>query len=299
MELKLEKPGFWMAAVLALMVVVSQAILAIPLAILDEIFARVLQLPRPGLAQNPLMAGFINIIACGGAIAVGLWLNRLPPKKAFPLFRVRPAQLAAMAPLILGGDVLLSEADNLFRSIAPPPQFLLDAFREVFSGEGNLLSRIFLLVIVAPITEELLFRGVILRGLLGRYPRGVAVLLTALLFAAVHMNPWQFISAFFLGVAFGWFYLRTGSILLCILAHAISNGLFVLFTSLSVDIPGLTTQPVGGGVVFQPWWLDLIGVLLLMGGIFAFRAATPNKRVVDAEPPQVPPPSPAVLGTTP
>jgi membrane protease YdiL (CAAX protease family) len=248
--------------------------LSVPLAIIDEVFARVLNLPKPALQQNPLMAGCVNLIAFGGAIALGLFLNRLALRKAFPLPQLTLPQVGAVAVTILGGDILLSEADNLFRSIATPPQWLLDAVKEMFSSEGNLVARIFLLVIVAPVTEELLFRGVILRGLLSRYRPAVAVLLAAFLFAAVHMNPWQFFSAFWLGVAFGWFFLRTGSVKICIVAHAMSNGLFVLFTSLPMDIPGLTSEPDFSKVSFQPWWLDLTGALLLLAGVFAFRAAT-------------------------
>jgi len=286
MDQKLAKPGFWMAVVLALMVVGLQMVLTVPLGIIDEVFAQVLHLPKPALQQNPLMAGCVNLIAFGGTIALGLFLNRLPLRRAFPLAGPTLPQVGAVALTILGGDVLLSEADNLFRSVAPPPQWLLDAVKEMFSSEGNLVERIFLLVIVAPLTEELLFRGVILRGLLSRYRPAVAVILTAFLFAAVHMNPWQSISAFWLGVALGWFFLRTGSVKICIAAHAMSNGLFVLFTSLPVDVPGLTGEPDFRKVTFQPWWLDLIGALLLLGGVFAFRAATRASRTAgDGETP--------------
>ena len=177
---------------------------------------------------------------------------------------------------VVGGDVLLSEADNLFRSIFPAPQFLVEAYRQVFTSQGNLVERIFLLVIVAPVSEELLFRGLILRGLLSRHGPVLAVGLSSLLFALVHMNPWQFVSAFWLGVAFGWFFLRTGSINICILGHAVSNGLFVFFTSLATDIPGLTTAPEAGHVVFQPWWLDAAGALMLLA--LRYRALVPPHR---------------------
>ena len=274
LERKLANPGFGMALVLCLMVVGIQTWMSVPLAVVDEVLEKGFQLPRAGLAQSPLIVAFINLLALGAPIALGLFLNRLQFREAFPLARVTLAQASAMALTILGADLLLSEADNLFRSVFPAPQFLIEAYRQVFTSQGKLVERIFLLVIVAPVTEELLFRGIILRGLLYRYGPVTAVGLSALLFALVHLNPWQFISVFWLGIAFGWFFLRTGSINICILAHAVSNGLFVLFTSIGTDIPGLTSEPDPKHVLFQPWWLDTAGVLMLLGGIGCFSLAT-------------------------
>ena len=274
MDLKLPKPGFWMGAVLALMVVGIQISLSIPLALIDELFTKALQLPAPGLPQNPWAISLVNIIAFGGAIALGLVLNRLSFWKAYAFSPPRLLQIICMIVMVLGADVLLSEADNVFRSVLPPPEFLREALKEVFSGEGDLISRIFLLVVVAPITEELLFRGLILRGLLSRFSPTMAILLTGLLFGAVHVNPWQFISATCLGLIFGWLYVRTGKLLLAILAHALSNGIFVAVSAMSFDVPGLTTEPEPGHVVFQPWWLDLSGLAALSLAAFAFHLLT-------------------------
>lgn len=286
LERKLPQPGFGMAVVLSLMVIGIQTVMSVPLAVLDEVLEKGFQLPRAGLAQNPLILAFINTLALGGPVALGLYLNRLPFREGFPLARMPIGQVAAMAVTILGADVLLSEADNLFRAVFPAPQFLMEAYRQVFTSEGNLVERIFLLVVVAPVTEELLFRGVILRGLLNRHGPAVAVGLSSLLFGLVHLNPWQFISAFWLGVALGWFYLRTGSINICILAHAVSNGIFVFFSSVQTDIPGLTSSPELDHAVFQPWWLDATGGLLLILGVLFFSLAT--RRAEDAAPQPVP-----------
>ncbi len=280
----LERPGFGMAVLLSLMVIGIQTVMSVPLALLDEVLEKGFQLPRAGLAQNPLIVAFINVLALGGPIALGLFLNRLPFRQAFPLARLPLSQVVAMAVTVLGADVLLSEADNLFRAVFPAPQFLVEAYKQVFTSEGNLVERIFLLVIVAPVTEELLFRGIILRGFLHRHSPVLAVGLSSLLFGLVHLNPWQFISAFWLGVALGWFYLRTGSINICILGHAVSNGLFVFFTSLSTNIPGLTSAPEFDRNIFQPWWLDATGAVLLLIGVGCFSLATRREQTAPPAP---------------
>ena len=89
------------------------------------------------------------------------------------------------------------------------------------------------------------------------------------------MNPWQSLSALFLGILLGWFYLRTGSVALCVLAHALSNGLSILCTFLPFDVPGLIGTPDYTKVVFQPWWADVSGLGLLAAGFWIFCKATP------------------------
>jgi membrane protease YdiL (CAAX protease family) len=286
MEQKLAQPNLGMAVVLALMVVGIQIVLAVPLGIIDVVVELGMHLPSPQLERQPLIIGCINLLAFGGAIALGLYLNRLPFRRAFPMRRVAVMQLTGVAILLLGGAVLLSEADNAFRWLAPPPRWLADMIRDLFAAEDKLLSRVFLLVLVAPVTEELLFRGIILRGLLSRHRPAVAVALSAALFTAVHLNPWQFCSAFALGILLGWLYLRTASLTLCVFTHAFFNGLSILFSVLPLEIPGMTGTPDFRNVMFQPWWLDIIGLSLVLVGLWIVRRATPPPKI---EKPPIPP----------
>jgi len=264
-----------MAALLVLVVLGIQTILGVALGITDAVCEGVLHLPSPQLERQPVAIGLINIVACGAAVALGLYLNRLHFCRAFPIGRIAALQLLGVAVCVLGAGVLLSEADDLLRALLPPPRWLLKLFEDLFASKDRLLSQLFLLVIVAPVTEELLFRGIILRGLLSRHRPSVAVTLTALLFAVLHMNPWQSLSALLLGILFGWFYWRTGSVALCVLAHAFFNALSILFSLLPFDIPGLTGTPHYTTAVFQPWWLDAAGLAVLLAGLWIFRRATP------------------------
>ena len=81
---------------------------------------------------------------------------------------------------------------------------------------------------MAPVVEELIFRGVIMHGLMRNYSKFTAVFVSALMFALFHLNPWQFPATFILGIVLGILMVRTRNIYLCILGHAINNGL-VLF----------------------------------------------------------------------
>lgn len=88
--------------------------------------------------------------------------------------------------------------------------------------EGGIIM--FVATTVLPATlEELLCRGIILKSLLGYGKQAAAVLLSALIFAAMHMNPTQGIPAFLAGCVIGWIYIRTGSVRSAILVHFMNN----------------------------------------------------------------------------
>ena len=85
--------------------------------------------------------------------------------------------------------------------------------------------------LLAPIAEEMVFRGAILKSLLNtRLSVSTAVMLSALLFALIHFNPVQMPHAFLVGLLLGWMYQRTGSILPSVAFHWVNNSVaYVLY----------------------------------------------------------------------
>ena len=77
--------------------------------------------------------------------------------------------------------------------------------------------------LAAPVIEELLMRGLLLRWLKGVLPWPLALVLSAGVFAVLHFNLNQGLSALVCGLALGGLYLYTGSLLCCMLAHAAYN----------------------------------------------------------------------------
>lgn len=73
--------------------------------------------------------------------------------------------------------------------------------------------------VLAPIIEEILMRGFLLGGLSLYYGKTAALFISAFLFALLHFNMVQTLSAFICGIILGLLYLHTGSIFCCILAH--------------------------------------------------------------------------------
>src|SRR5690554_2343922 len=103
----------------------------------------------------------------------------------------------------------------------PMPEFMQKVFLE-FANQNGVFSFI-AIVIAAPIIEELIFRGIILDGLLQRYSPVKSIFLSSILFGIVHLNPWQFVSALIIGIFSGWVYYRTRKLSLSILIHFVNN----------------------------------------------------------------------------
>ncbi len=78
------------------------------------------------------------------------------------------------------------------------------------------------LCIVAPIIEELLCRGVLIK-LFERYGAGVAIISSSLAFTLLHFEARSFLQIFFVGALFGVFRLYTGSVLVTIFMHSFNN----------------------------------------------------------------------------
>ena len=134
---------------------------------------------------------------------------------------------------------------------------------------GPLWSSFLLTAVFAPIFEEWLCRGMVLRGLLTKMKPGWAIVVSALFFALIHLNPWQALNAFIIGVVMGYVYYKTGSLWLTMLIHFVNNGTAVILS----QIPSL--QEVDFWMDMMPRTtyavLYVLGLVLLAACLMAFR----------------------------
>ena len=79
--------------------------------------------------------------------------------------------------------------------------------------------------IFAPFFEEWLCRGIVLRGMLKHVKPAWAIIISALFFALIHINLWQAVPAFLMGLVFGYVYYKTGSLKLTMLMHMVNNAM--------------------------------------------------------------------------
>lgn len=96
--------------------------------------------------------------------------------------------------------------------------------------DGEIAVKIACNVIVIPILEEVLYRGIIAGQVCLWHGYIVASVISAICFGISHFNIVQFLYAFIVGLALGVMYCKTKRLSLCILAHSLINLIVILFT---------------------------------------------------------------------
>ena len=148
------------------------------------------------------------------------------------------------------------------------PPALEELLKGLTTGD-NLFTNFLMVSIFAPFFEEWLCRGMILRGLLGTKVKPVwAIVISALFFALIHLNPWQAVPAFLLGCLFGYVYYKTGSLKLTMLMH-FANNTFALVTS-RIDAFGDAESWLDVLPGVRYWILFFAAILLLTLIVRAF-----------------------------
>ncbi len=124
--------------------------------------------------------------------------------------------------------------------------FILDAFPDasdvyqerISSLLENDMTTVLLVIVVAPLLEELIFRFLILSILRGFLPFFAANLIQAAVFGIYHMNLVQGIYAFLFGLFMGYLIKRTGSVISCISFHLMFNLTGLLLDDFVPYVPG-------------------------------------------------------------
>ncbi|WP_428670607.1 lysostaphin resistance A-like protein [Reyranella sp.] len=100
----------------------------------------------------------------------------------------------------------------------------------------QVIPSLLLLAVLAPIVEELVFRGLIYGWIAGRWGTMAGFIVSSLAFAAAHFEPAHIVLVLPLGLLFGWMRRRTDSLLPSLVCHILNNGFALLA---AVYLPGV------------------------------------------------------------
>ncbi|MEG1611677.1 MAG: type II CAAX endopeptidase family protein [Alistipes sp.] len=147
----------------------------------------------------------------------GILLYRSARGGAGSIARLSPRGLNPM--LILWGFLLLTAVGVVLE----PLLRLLPSLPTEALGRGawTMMAMVFF----APVFEELICRGVVLESLRAKYGVWIAWFVSALFFGAIHLQPQLVVNAFFIGLIFAFLYIRTNSLWIVIILHAINNAI--------------------------------------------------------------------------
>lgn len=174
-----------------------------------------------------------------------------------PILLVVPALLLAMWAVL-----------SALVAVVPMSRWEEAMFERMMS---NTVASIVAVCVLAPVLEEMFFRGIVLRSFLHQYSRRTAILGSAALFGLAHMNVYQFVVGLALGIIAGWLYERARSLWPCILLHAAYNTSLTALSMLSAADRGLDV-----GDLSLPAWVAAF-VLAFVGATLMQRILGPRE----------------------
>ncbi len=247
-------PGFLQAISLLVLYGIVVFLLMIPVGIMAGI-------SDTQLHKDPILRVVVSLGVLIFVLSFGIEKTK---KKFRELFSFKPIRASLLIPFmftLIGLRIVSSEINGLVIAVIPGGEAAAQSILEFFQKETYVF--IASAILIGPLLEELMFRGLILQGFLRRYTVKKAVVVSALLFAVFHGNAFQFIPALTAGLLFGWWYARTGSLVSCIFGHAINNALIAFASSFAGAY-----FPHYEGSQFNPVWLDIAGIIFLVLGIW-------------------------------
>lgn len=146
-------------------------------------------------------------------------------------YKLRWSLLRSVAPRLLLLSTLLVFSSMFALNILVQWFPLKDNLTDIFQGLSRNALGVVGIAFLAPLLEEVLFRGAI-QGVLMRFfgRPWPAIITAALVFGIIHWNPVQTVYATLFGIVLGWIYYRTGSLMYVIVGHVLNNALAVVTT---------------------------------------------------------------------
>ncbi|MBQ3740246.1 MAG: CPBP family intramembrane metalloprotease [Bacteroidales bacterium] len=175
------------------------------------------------------------------------------------LFSFKPVGVKIFFCTIISGVGILFGLVFPITDLIPIPDFMNNL--DIDAGWLSFL----LMVVIAPVVEEILYRSVVLDCLLFHYSPVVSIIISSVIFGLAHLNPWQFIAAFILGLLSGYLYYKYKNLTINVVLHASVNlvgYLIMLFFSEYSRYTDIYEHYSTTSIVI------LISLLLFFAGIF-------------------------------
>lgn len=158
---------------------------------------------------------FMFIVFCSMIIGLTYFINRRRKINLDYSFKVNSLLPLLMACVCFFGIGLNVPISKFLTATFEPATAISNPFDKMVIFIGSL--------ILAPIFEEIIFRGIILKGLLTSHSPKFAIIASSILFAVSHGKPIQILGALVIGLFLGWIYYKTKSLGTVIILHFTAN----------------------------------------------------------------------------
>ncbi len=228
------------------------------------------------LFLNPLLVGGFGIagmaIAELGLVLVALFFVVMRKERLQERFNLDFPPIKsffASAVLMLGARMWENAASYLYVALFSEPSNTDMEFLEAFFADASPLVALISVAVIPAVCEELLFRGYLFDSFKGKKNSVWAVIITAVLFSAIHFDIYKMAPILIMGLAFGYIAAKTGSVLIPIIFHLINNSLSLIsFYSLTGEETAQLTPIISARVYL---WFAVAafggGALLVYSGV--------------------------------
>lgn len=218
--------------------------------------------PLPGTSLIFLLVAIIsilqlpaNILMKSCSFTLGIFFNETVVIAGIPLlvahcfgfeksrlFPFKPPKINTLiyaAILAVPVALLIDYAASASESFLPMPARYHDLLNQLmaFEGEGQFLTKLFVLCVLPGICEEIFFRGFCQTSLEIKLGKWKAIIITSALFALLHGNPWYFHLYFLLGFFLSWVFAVSRTLWIPITCHIINNAWTFINNALKIEYP--------------------------------------------------------------
>jgi len=202
----------------------------------------ILQLPaylvmREGWTTTSILLN--ELVAILGVPLVFIWLLKFNRRKLIALTWPGIISIVLFILITLGADILIEYITSLSEHFIPLPDNVREALEKLMAIDGtqSLVTKLLLLCLLPAVCEEIFFRGFCQTSLAARWGNTPAILISALIFAMLHGNPWYIHLYFILGIFLGWTYAATGSLVIPIICHMVNNVWTIVINHYDIKFP--------------------------------------------------------------
>lgn len=223
MESKLSNKGFQLSVIGALVIIICDFILELLVGIPFEILSEIIHVNSYNKSLELIVVILKEVVPNILVIIIILKVIREDYK---PNFKIKYAEkfnfklLLCTIFLMLGFFFWFHSSIGMMIRKIPVSESWEKVFEDILKNPYLMFISF---IIIAPIFEEILMRGIILEGFLNKYKPVTAIIISSLMFGVMHLNIFQFVNATIGGLFLGVIYYKTRSLVLCIVAHMVNN----------------------------------------------------------------------------
>lgn len=219
-----------------------------------------------------------------GLIQTQLLVILLPPLFVLRFFKLKAAEIlrfkapkpkeVVLIPFIaVSAGVIVTLLMQAINLLFPFPEHYLQQLSGLFEMTDNVWIQLAAIALLPGICEEVLFRGFFIRFFEG-YGTKPAILISALLFAVFHLDPFRLLPTFLLGLLLGYLTIRSGSIVNSMVSHFINNSFALIIATFGTS--AWLKYIIKDADTLQ-WWLLIPAAIIFLLSIITFHKVTANK----------------------